>query len=79
MATNEPIAEQLRRAIERSGKTRYRISMESGISQAVLSRFVNRQRELSLANADALCEALGLRVMLIPKDKSGAKKPQKGK
>ncbi len=79
MATNEPIAEQLRRAIERSGKTRYRISLESGVSQAVLSRFVNRQRELSLANVDALCEALGLKIILMPKDQSGAKKSQKGK
>lgn len=76
MATNEPIAEQLRRAIERSGKTRYRISLESGVSQAVLSRFVNRQRELSLANVDALCEALGLRVVLEPQDKRSAKKPK---
>jgi hypothetical protein len=77
MATNESMSEQLRRAIELSGKTRYRISLESGISQAVLSRFVNRQRELSLANVDALCEALGLRVVIEPKDKRATKKPKK--
>ena len=71
------LAKQLRQAIEQSGRTRYRISQESGISQAVLSRFVNRQRELSLANVDVLCEALGLRVVLEAKDKRGAKKPQK--
>jgi transcriptional regulator with XRE-family HTH domain len=73
------IAEQLRRAIERSGMTRYRISQESGISEAVLSRFANGRSDLSLANVEALCEALRLRFMLIPKDKSGDKKPQKGK
>ena len=78
MALYAPIAEQLRRAIDRSGKTRYRISLESGISQAVLSRFVNRQRELSLANVDALCSALGLRLVLEPKRKQGTKKPKKG-
>ncbi len=68
------IAEQLRQAIARSDKTRYRISQESGISQAVLSRFVNRQRELSLANVDALCKALSLRVVL---ESKRMKKPEK--
>jgi hypothetical protein len=79
MLSNEPIADQLRRAIERSGKTRYRISQESGISQAVLSRFVNRQRELSLANVDALCKALGLRTVIKPKNERPTKTSKKRK
>jgi transcriptional regulator with XRE-family HTH domain len=74
---SKALSEQLREAVERSGKTRYRISLETGISQAVLSRFVNRQRELSLANVDTLCAALGLRVVLEAKGKQGAKKPKK--
>ncbi len=69
------IAEQLRRAIERSGKTRYRISQESGIAQAVLSRFVNGERDLKVDTADKLCAALGVRVVL---ESPPAKKP-KGK
>ena len=77
MGINEPLAERLRGAIERSGKTRYRISLESGISQAVLSRFVNRKREISLANVDALCAALELRVVIEPKDKRATEKPKK--
>ena len=72
------IAEQLRRAIERSGMTRYRIAQLSGISEAVLSRFANGETDLTMENADKLCAALGLRVVLEPKRKQGAKKPKKG-
>jgi transcriptional regulator with XRE-family HTH domain len=70
------IAEQLRRAIERSEKSRYRISQESGIAQAVLSRFVNGERDLKLETTEKLCAALGLRVILEVKTKQTAKKPK---
>jgi hypothetical protein len=72
-----PIADQLRQAIERSGKSRYRISLDSGISEAVLSRFANEETDLTLANTDKLCAALGLRVVLEVKGKQGAKKPKR--
>lgn len=68
------LADQLRHAIAWSGKTRYRIALESGISQAVLSRFVNNQRELSLSHVDTLCKNLGLRIVLQPS--SGKKRRQ---
>jgi transcriptional regulator with XRE-family HTH domain len=71
------IADQLRQAIERSGKSRYRISQDSGISEAVLSRFANGQTDLTLANTDKLCAALGLSLVLIPKGKHGTKKAKK--
>ena len=58
------INEQLRRAIEQSGKTRYRIAKEAGISQAMLSRFVNGKRELSAAIAEKLCGSLGFELIL---------------
>lgn len=70
------IADQLRRAIERSGKSRYRIAQESGVAEAVLSRFVNGERDLKLETANKLCVALGLRVVLEAKGKQGAKKPK---
>ena len=69
------IAEQLKQAIERSGKSRYRISNESGIAQAVLSRFVNGERDLKLETADKLIAALGLQVVL----ESKPQKKLKGK
>jgi transcriptional regulator with XRE-family HTH domain len=56
--------DQLRDAIERSDKTRYRISLESGISQAVLSRFVNGQSDLTVATAEKLCESIGVELIL---------------
>ena len=63
MPTKPRISEQLREAIRRSGKTRYRISLETGISESILSRFVNRGAGLSLANIDVLCECIGVRLM----------------
>jgi hypothetical protein len=53
-------SERLRRAIERSGKTRYQIWQDTNISQSVLSRFMAERRGLSLANIDVLCEYLQL-------------------
>jgi transcriptional regulator with XRE-family HTH domain len=64
MKAPQPIAEQLRKAIKRSSKSRYRISQESGIDQGALSRFVNRKRDLSLASVDAVCRVLDLQFVL---------------
>lgn len=71
------IADQLRQAIKRSGKSRYRVSLDSGISEAVLSRFVSGKSDLTLANTDKLCKALGLRVVLEPEGKPRPKKPKR--
>ena len=71
------IADGLRRAIKRSGMSRYRVAQLSGISEAVLSRFASGQTDLTMENADKLCAALGLRVVLDPKRKQGAKKPKR--
>jgi DNA-binding phage protein len=56
-------SDQLRRAIERSDKTRYRISQETGVSQAVLSRFMHQKVGLSMETVDLICECLGLRLV----------------
>ena len=39
-AVTMTVSEQLRRAVETCGQTRYRISQETGIPESVLSRFV---------------------------------------
>lgn len=54
------LTEQLQQAIDASGKTRYRISKDTGISQSVLSLFCNGQRGLSLAAVDVLVSYLDL-------------------
>ena len=67
MAAKHAISDQLRQAIRDCGKTRYRISVETGISESILSRFVNRGAGLSLANIDALCQSIGAVLVLKPK------------
>ena len=54
--------DELRQAIRRGGKTQYRISKETGISEGQLSRFMHGQVGLSLSAIDRLCECLGLRL-----------------
>jgi transcriptional regulator with XRE-family HTH domain len=74
------VAEQLKVAIEQSGKTRYRISQECGISESVLSRFVRGERELTVASVERLCAALGLEFVLAMKKTKSTKnkQPKKG-
>ena len=53
------IVEKIAKAIEDSGKSRYRISMDTGIKQTVLFRIVHGG-SCSMETADRLCEYLGL-------------------
>ena len=63
MTKRQRFSEQLRRAVETSDKTRYRISKETGIAQSILSRFVNEGAGLSMESVDKLVECLGLRLV----------------
>ncbi len=54
------VTDQLRRAVERSGQSRYAISKATGIPASVLSRFVASGRGLRSENIDRLCAYLGL-------------------
>lgn len=49
----------LRAAIRSSDQTLYRLSMDTGIGQDVLSRFVREERGLSLETAGRLAVHLG--------------------
>jgi DNA-binding phage protein len=71
MAKKERFSDQLRRAVETSDKTRYRISKETGIAQSILSRFVNEGAGVSMESIDKLVECLGLRLVA---DERGEKK-----
>lgn len=59
----------IREAIQRDGRTPYRLSLDSGVAQAVLSRFIRNERDLNLRTADRLCKALGLELRLVRKTK----------
>ena len=64
------IVKSIAQAIEKSGRTRYRIHKETGIDQAILCRIVNEER-CSMAVAEELCEYLGLE--LRPRRRKGRK------
>jgi transcriptional regulator with XRE-family HTH domain len=57
--------EQLRRLIEASDKTRYRISKETQIAEGQLSRFVHGKAGLSLSAIDRICDCLNLKLIEI--------------
>lgn len=54
------VTDQLRRAVEGCGQTRYAISKATGVPASVLSRFVAEGRGLRSENLDRLCAYLGL-------------------
>ena len=64
-------SEQLREAIRQEERSRYRISLETGIAQGQLSRFMQGKCGLSLRSIDLLCECLGLGIS------RGGKRPSK--
>ena len=67
--------EAIAKAIEKSGKSRYQISKDTGIDQAVLCRIATGSGtgSCSTKTADILCEYLGLE--LRPKKYKKIKKP----
>lgn len=54
----QTLADQLRRAMNESGYTRYELSKHTGIPQSTLSRFANDVTDMNLATADRLAEFL---------------------
>jgi len=54
------LSDQIRRAIDGSGLSRYRICKELGFSQATMSRFMTGRGGLSMEVLDALADLLGL-------------------
>ena len=58
----QAFSEQLRQAIQHDGRSRYRISLNTGISQGQLSRFMHSKGGLSLRSVDRLCSCLGLTI-----------------
>jgi hypothetical protein len=78
MAAKRTFSEDLRRAIQRSGKSRYRIAQDTGVSEAVLCHFMKGKRGMLLPAIDKLYVYLGLR--LAPEGEAKPKRPTtKGK
>lgn len=74
------LSEQLKAAILNCGQSRYRISQQTGITEATLSKFIHGHHGLSLETVDLLGQYLGLRLIttdeqLNKQGKAGKKKP----
>jgi transcriptional regulator with XRE-family HTH domain len=65
------LSDQIRRAVDASGLSRYRISKELGVAESTMSRFMSGQGGLSMENLDALADLLDLDITT---RKRGAKK-----
>ena len=58
-----PLSEQLRKAIDGSELSRYRIAKEAGVAQSTISQFMNGKRSLSLKGIDRIAELLDLELV----------------
>jgi transcriptional regulator with XRE-family HTH domain len=64
------LLDAIRRAVESSDKTRYRIARESGVSAGQLSRLVNGERGMTVDTIERLADYLGLQITIAPKGKT---------
>jgi transcriptional regulator with XRE-family HTH domain len=55
-------SDEIRRAVDASGLSRYRISKELGIAESTMSRFMSGQGGLSMQYLDALAGLLDLHI-----------------
>ena len=53
------LSEALRTAIRQCGKSVYQIAKDADVSPIVISRFLSGERDIRLATADKVAEALG--------------------
>ncbi len=65
-STVSAIYDAIRKVIAESGKTRYRLWQETGISQAQLCEFLHGRRGMSMVSLETLAEALGLEIIVRP-------------
>jgi len=56
------LSQALRDAVRASDKSMYQIAQDAGVSQIVVSRFLSGERDIRMATADKLAEALGLQL-----------------
>ena len=57
--TDPTLSDALRDAARTDGRTPYAIAKAAGIAAPMLTRFLNEERDLRLASAEKLAEALG--------------------
>jgi transcriptional regulator with XRE-family HTH domain len=63
------LSDQVRRAVDASGLSRYRIAKEIGVAESTMSRFMSGQGGLSMDNLDALANLIGLDIAAVRRPK----------
>jgi transcriptional regulator with XRE-family HTH domain len=61
------LSQALRDALRTSDKSIYQIAQDAGLSQIVVSRFLSGERDIRMATADKLAEALALKLASVSK------------
>lgn len=69
------LVEDIRRALEESGLGVNELGRQTGVNQGQLSRFMRRERTLTLPAAARVCQTLGLRLVLADTAADGGKAP----
>ncbi|UCC99946.1 MAG: helix-turn-helix transcriptional regulator [Phycisphaerales bacterium] len=64
MSSMSQICDELRQAIMKGKKSRYRLWKETGIEQAALSRFMSGKTGLNIETLEQLAPALGFELVL---------------
>lgn len=59
-----PLSEALKTAIRGSDESLYQIAKRARVSQIIISRFLSGERDIRMATADKLANALGLRLVV---------------
>ncbi|MEX0718433.1 MAG: helix-turn-helix transcriptional regulator [Planctomycetaceae bacterium] len=72
------LSDEIRQAMEGCGLTRYRISAETGIDNATLSRFASGERGLPMKTLDTLAEFLDLHITTGKRSRPTRKPSKKG-
>ncbi len=60
------VLDEIRKAIEASDKSRYRLWKQTNIKQSHLSRLMSGNAGLSVENLERLARALGLEIIIRP-------------
>ena len=64
------LSDQVRRAVDDSGLSRYRICLEIGLDQSTFSFFMHDKGGLAIATLDRLADLLGLDISVRAKGKA---------
>ncbi len=72
-AKQTSLTDQLRQLIEEAELSRYQLWQQTGIDQAVLSKFVNSKGGLSMESLDKIGEVLNLQITKRPAPAKGPK------